>query len=91
MKIRVMAPAVLDDVVDGDVDRVIAFRPAHLIRTAGKSLSGPVEGLNHADDAARLVHVLGLVVAAGRQKFRLVVLFSPTFTSRTAPVISFGR
>ena len=45
------AAAILDDVVDGDVDRVIGIRPGDLIRLA-RQFPGPVERLRHIDHTA---------------------------------------
>ena len=45
--------AILDDVVDGHIDGVLAFRPFQLVGVAFESL-GPFQGLGHIDHAAGL-------------------------------------
>ena len=50
------AAAILDDVVQGDVEGVLAVRPADLVGLAGKRL-GARQRLRHVNDPARLVGI----------------------------------
>ena len=60
--------AVADDIVDGDVDGMIAVGPANLVGLAGQRLRA-LQGLRHVDDAAGFECVavrFGLCVTARR-------------------------
>src|SRR5690606_36551923 len=68
-------PPVLNDVIAGDIDGVIALGPAQLVGLA-RQRSGPVERLGHIDNAAGLEIIRGLVIwLAERQKRLLGGLF----------------
>ena len=69
------AAVVVDEIVEGDVNGVFAFRPLHLVGGPGQGL-GPVEGLEHVDDGPGIAEVPGPRLGRRHLEGQLV-LFGP--------------